>query len=439
MGIVTGGFNLYPMAEVLSVYNPANSAVDGTMTLAPNTVAWAAGDPVEEPHYHQQLVDADTEFISQFVPRPIQYSSAGKQYEGTVGPGTRGWQIRNAAPASQYLGGGGTHQPPDDAYVALGVWRNTFEMEAGTEALFRVHCSSLRGCNRYDSGYALFSMDSHQGQDFLHYDPVANSAMWSLGGTPFTFSPSGFSAPTVNTQTVNAGTVNGAIQASGGTSTFTGPNAQYGLAMHLQPYAAGDQTGIDFDNAPGVTTTAYCSGGTYPGQTNRWQFTMNGDASWLVYDNTACRSVIQVGAGGTMAFMPGASGNVSVGGSYTGTPPGMFNVGANNQFFVDGNGNVSAAGTMTARTAIASGNAANTDLVGTLVVPAGATTSASYSFAGRYASAPVCMVQPQNATPATAQGLAGYVAQVSTGALSVSVGAAPGASVTFGYTCVARN
>ena len=58
---MTGGYALYPMAEVLGVYNAATKAVDGQLTLAPNTVAWAANDPVEEPHYFQELVAADTD------------------------------------------------------------------------------------------------------------------------------------------------------------------------------------------------------------------------------------------------------------------------------------------------------------------------------------------------------------------------------------------
>lgn len=65
-----GSYVLYPMAEVLSVYNPSSGGVDGTFTLAPNTVPWAAGDPVEEPHYYQQAVYGDLEYITQFVPRP---------------------------------------------------------------------------------------------------------------------------------------------------------------------------------------------------------------------------------------------------------------------------------------------------------------------------------------------------------------------------------
>ena len=206
VGILTGGFNLYPMAEVLNVYNPASAEVDGTMTLAPNTVAWAAGDAVEEPHYHQQLVYPDTELVTQFVPRPVQYTSAGKNYGGQAGPGLRGWQITNSVPGSNYLGAGGTHQPPDDAYVASGVWRNTFEMDAGQEAVFRIHCN-LRTCSRWDSAYTLFSLDSHLGQDFLSYDPSSDTATWTLAGTTYSFSPGGFSASNISAGTMSAKTV----------------------------------------------------------------------------------------------------------------------------------------------------------------------------------------------------------------------------------------
>ena len=64
LGYVTGGYALYPMAEVVGVYNTATKAVDGLMTLAPDTVAWAAGDTVEHPHYFQEKVGGD---LSQFT------------------------------------------------------------------------------------------------------------------------------------------------------------------------------------------------------------------------------------------------------------------------------------------------------------------------------------------------------------------------------------
>ena len=233
VGMTTGGFNLYPMAEVLSVANPNSSQVDGTFTLAPNTVAWAAGDSLEQPHYFQQLVYPDTEFVKQFVPRPIQYTSAGKTFEGQAGPGLRGWQITNGVPASNYLGAGGTHEPPDDAYLAADVWQNTMEADAGETSLFRVHCN-LHTCSRWDSGYNLFALDSHIGQDFLYYDPNGDSASWNLAGTTYTFSPFAFSAATVNATTENSTAVNtSSLQASstalrsvllGGATTSASPD-----------------------------------------------------------------------------------------------------------------------------------------------------------------------------------------------------------------------
>ncbi len=206
VSLLTGGYVLYPMAEVLSVYDASTKAVDGQLTLAPNTVTWAPGDAVEMPHYFQQLTAADTEAITQFVPRPIQFSSAGKIYVGQVGPGMRGWQIQNGVPASNYIGAGGTHALPDDAYVVSGVWKNDFEVDAGTNAVIRAHCN-LNGCNRWDSGYNVFDFDSATGEDFLYYSPSVSTFIWTLGQQPYTFSPSGFSAKNVTATNVTATTV----------------------------------------------------------------------------------------------------------------------------------------------------------------------------------------------------------------------------------------
>jgi hypothetical protein len=213
LAMVTGGYNLYPIAEVLSVYNPASHAVDGTFTLAPNTVAWAAGDAVEEPHYHRQNTTADTEIVTQYVPRPIQYVEAGKAYAGNVTAGLRGWQVLNNQPASYYLGGGGTHNLPDDAYLVSGPWRNDLEVDAGTESLIYAHCN-VNGCNRWDSGYDLFLLDSAVGSDALSYAPQSSTVSWSLRGTSYSFSPTAFTAGTINVGTLNATTITGGVSGS---------------------------------------------------------------------------------------------------------------------------------------------------------------------------------------------------------------------------------
>jgi hypothetical protein len=147
------------------------------------------------------------------VPRPIQYSSAGKLYLGQVGPGTRGWQVTNGVPASNYLSAGGTHQVPDDAYISSGVWNNDIEADAGVNAIVRAHCN-LHGCNRWDSSYHLFDLDSAAGEDFLNFDPNGHSVSWDLAGTFFTFAPSGFYVGTINVGTLNATTINGGVNAS---------------------------------------------------------------------------------------------------------------------------------------------------------------------------------------------------------------------------------
>ena len=113
------------MAEVLGVFDAATKSVDGQMTLAANTVPWAANDPVEEPHYYQQVIGGDITYVGQTTPRPSLTQTAGVQYEGNVGPGMYGWTISNAAPATNYLGNGGTHTPPHSAYAVTGIWERT--------------------------------------------------------------------------------------------------------------------------------------------------------------------------------------------------------------------------------------------------------------------------------------------------------------------------
>ncbi len=215
---LTGGYVLYPMAEVLSVYNPANKQVDGTFTLAPNTVAWAAGDAVEQPHYYKQLTYADAEYVTQYMPRPTQLVSAGKTYEGLMGVGARGWAITNATPVSSYFGGGGSYNVPDDAYQVAGPWLNDFEVDAGVDSVLRVHCN-MNTCGRWDSAYKLFNLDANNGgYDTLTYSPVSRTATWQLSGGTYSFSPNAFTAGTINVGTLNATTITGGVSGAAVTS-----------------------------------------------------------------------------------------------------------------------------------------------------------------------------------------------------------------------------
>jgi trimeric autotransporter adhesin len=206
--ILTGGFALYPMAEVLSVFDEATKSVDGQFTLAPNSVAWAPGDPVEEPHFYQEAVSADTEYVGQFVPRPTVTIRAGLQYQQNNGPGLIGWSIANAAPLTNYLGYGGTHGFPNAAYEATGIWLRSMNLTAGEQAVFGIHCN-LHGCGSWNSGYDLFELDSSVGVDTMAYAPTTSTLNVTMRGTGYSFTPQAFTAGTINVGALNATTING--------------------------------------------------------------------------------------------------------------------------------------------------------------------------------------------------------------------------------------
>ncbi len=210
---LTGGYALYPMAEVLGVFDAATKSVDGQLTLAANTVPWAPNDALEEPHYYQQNVAADSTLIGQTTPRPTISQTAGMQYESNLGPGVNGWTVTNEAPASNYFSNGGTHTVPGAAYQAQGIWQKTMDVQAGEQSVFSVHCNS-HGCGRWNSGYDLFELDGSASVDRMSYQPQTSTLSLSMSGTAYQFSPQAFTAGTINAGTVNATTLNGAVSAA---------------------------------------------------------------------------------------------------------------------------------------------------------------------------------------------------------------------------------
>jgi trimeric autotransporter adhesin len=276
---LTGGYALYPMAEVLSVMNPASKRVDGTMTLAPNTVAWAANDPVEEPHYHQEKVGPDVEFVSQSVPRPISYQQAGMQYEGNNGPGLQGWTVTNATPASSYFGNGGTHNPPDFAYQAAGIWRRTMVAQAGEQSVFSIHCNS-HGCNNWNSRYNLFELESSVATDVISYQPTTSTLTLGLRGSTYSFSPQSFTANTINASTVNATTLNGAVSAASlpvfgasGSAHAQGAVPDPGATAGTTRYLREDGTwAVPAGTATGASVSSTSGAGLVAGATSDYNF-----------------------------------------------------------------------------------------------------------------------------------------------------------------------
>ncbi len=244
MSYTTGSFNLYPMAEVLSVYNQTTKAVDGQITLAANTVPWAAGDALELPHYYQEWVSADQDIITEYTPRATRNQTAGVFYAGNNGPGLSGFQVQNAVPVSSYFGNGGTHTVPNSGLNIVGVWSNGVEMQAGEGAAVAVHCNS-HGCNTWNSAYNLFQMDTGVGQDSLNYSPATSTLNFNLRGTQFQFNPAGITAGTIHATTVNAGTVTGLFQGTVAASSlpvFGGSGASHSVGAVPDPGATAGTT-----------------------------------------------------------------------------------------------------------------------------------------------------------------------------------------------------
>ena len=128
--------------------------------------------------------------------------------------------MANQAPASQYLGGGGTRTAPTAAFQATGVWDRAVDVQAGVTSAIAVHCPALHGCGRRDSAYNLFALDSSTGQDTMQYSPLASTLGVTVRGTGYSFSPQAFTAGTINVGTLNATTINGAVVGGGTAAVF---------------------------------------------------------------------------------------------------------------------------------------------------------------------------------------------------------------------------
>ncbi len=186
----------------------------GRLTLAPNTVPWAANDAVEEPHYYQQDVAADATFVGADDAATHDWRRRrGWQYEANVGPGLSGWTVANACRRRTTSATAEPIRRRVRLTQAAGIWQRTMDMQAGEQSVFSVHCNS-HGCGRWNSSYNLFELDSSAGVDTMSYQPQTSTLQMSMRGTTYQFSPQAFTAGTINAGTVNATTLNGAVSAA---------------------------------------------------------------------------------------------------------------------------------------------------------------------------------------------------------------------------------
>ena len=262
VSVVTGAFALYPMSEVLSVFNTATNAVDGAMTLAPNTVTWSAGDSVEEPHFFQNRVAADVTAVYQYLPRPTQPVAAGVEYDGLNSAANQGWVISNNTPASAYYGNGGTHLAPQVGIAVTGAWSSSMNLQAGETNGILMGCNS-HGCNRWNSAYNLFALQSSAYYDYINYAPNTSTLTFNMRGTPYSLSPTSLTAPVINATTINATRINGLQTATASVvgGVTLGPSAtSAALANVASSGNAADLSGlapsatVDTTNAANITS-----------------------------------------------------------------------------------------------------------------------------------------------------------------------------------------
>jgi hypothetical protein len=171
-------FTMYPGAEVLGVYNSTTKTVDGTLTLGANTVAWTAGDLVEEPHWYMPYVNDTHNNIGMSTPQYASPYGRGYYYDGAVSGQLRGFQLNNDGALSQYFGHGGNHVPPQTVFYTSGLWSTWATMlNAPESSLVTVGCKASSpagndGCTRWDAAYSVFSLsNSSGGNSYENYDP----------------------------------------------------------------------------------------------------------------------------------------------------------------------------------------------------------------------------------------------------------------------------
>jgi len=161
------GFHLYPGAEILA------PRVSGKVQLEPNTVNWAAGDVIENPHnpsfqmrFRMNLVEQHT------LPSGVDSHA---EWWGFIGAGIsanfRPARWINNNPCNMYVGCGGTLAPIiwTIHHGPYGVLQRVDSAPMNGGALFNIGCDLL-GCD-HPAPYSLFEMQNGR----ILYDPATST------------------------------------------------------------------------------------------------------------------------------------------------------------------------------------------------------------------------------------------------------------------------
>jgi hypothetical protein len=180
-------YKLYPSVRVNSVLNSATNNVDGVMNTMPAPVAFAANDPVKQPHYPWIYTGHDIgPGVNQYLPR---FYNAGYLYGMTYnfllsGQPFVGFGIYNSTDQNKYLRYGGTHEVPGYGYALQGSWNYDYTtFNAPEQAVLNVqNCKpGPIGCSSVNSDFDVIRVPGQSGPnaDRLNYDPKSDT--WTFG------------------------------------------------------------------------------------------------------------------------------------------------------------------------------------------------------------------------------------------------------------------
>ena len=183
VSFTNGAYRFIPIAETLRVLNPETGRPDGgNVALAPNLTPFAAGDSLEQFHWHLALTgSAGEEIQTQYTPEmDVPTNTTGVVFASGGGaaiaaPGKIAFRCSNAESDAQLLGYGGTHVAPWMCLRADGAFRNVLDAEWITNgSILRLH--PLHHQQRNATPFWLVSVEPGNGDDAgLRYIPETHA------------------------------------------------------------------------------------------------------------------------------------------------------------------------------------------------------------------------------------------------------------------------
>ncbi len=135
------------------------------------------------------------------------------------------------------------------------------DMQAGETNGIIMRCNS-HGCNRWNSAYNLFALQSSAYFDYVNFAPTSSTMTFNMRGSQYSFSPSAFTAGTINATTINATRINGlqAATSSAVGGVTLGPSATAAVLANVATSgSASDLTSGTID--PARLPAGYNGGG----------------------------------------------------------------------------------------------------------------------------------------------------------------------------------